>query len=307
MTSPHWDILGIGNAAVDELILLDSFPAPDSKMPVRGFQRQGGGLTATALVAAARLGANAAFCSLVGFDELSEFTLADLAAEGVDTAPCVRDEQGVPYHAFILVERAGQTRTILYQPGVVEPPVEAVTPGLISSTRVLFFDHHAPMSGAKAARLARERGIPVVADIESERVPNLDELLELPDHLILGLAFSRRVTGLAEPEEIARALFRPGRACAAVTAGARGCWFCLDGDVVQHQPAYPVEVVDTTGCGDVFHGAYAAALARGEEIPSAVRLASAAAALKATRAGGRAGIPSRAALEEFIKGWQRTG
>lgn len=307
MITPRWDVLGIGNAAVDELILLDAFPAPDSKMPVRGFQRQGGGLTATALVAAARLGAKAAFCSLIGFDELSVFTLEDLAAEGVDTAPCVRNEQGVPYHAFILVERAGQTRTILYQPGVVEPPLEAITPELISSTRVLLFDHHAPAAGAKAARLARERGIPVVADIESERVPNLDELLDLPDHLILGQTFARRLTGLDEPEEMARALFRPGRACAAVTAGARGCWFCADGKTVQHQPAYPVEVVDTTGCGDVFHGVYAAAIARGEEIPRAVRLASAAAAMKATRPGGRAGIPTLTALEEFTRRRQRTG
>ena len=88
MTSPQWDVLGIGNAAVDELIYLDSFPVADTKMPVRAMQRQGGGLVATALVAAARQGARAAFCSLIGYDELSEFTLSDLAADAGIRSGC---------------------------------------------------------------------------------------------------------------------------------------------------------------------------------------------------------------------------
>lgn len=304
----RWDVLAIGNAAVDEILLLEHFPAADSKMPLSAVSRQGGGLAATAAVAAARLGARAAFCSLIGEDELSAYTLAELEREGVDTAPCLRDPRGLPYHAYILVDRAGQTRTILYEHGRVDPPPEHITPALIESCRVLLIDHHAPLAGPRAAALARERGIPVVADVESESIPTLPAFLDLPDHLILGATFARRLTGIDEPAGALRALLAQShapRACTAVTAGARGVWFAGAAGEIRYQPAYPVNVVDTTGCGDVFHGAYAAALARGEKIDQAVRLAAAAAALKATQPGGRAGIPDLPRVLRFLEAHER--
>ena len=300
MDEQRWDILGIGNSAVDELIYLEYFPLPDTKQPILDMRRQGGGLTATALVSAARQGARAAFCSLIGEDELSAFTLADLAAEGVDTSPCLRAPEGVPYHAYILVERSGDTRTILYQPGRVEPPLEHITPGLVSRCRVLFIDHHAPAAGIRAARLASELGIPVVADVEKLETPGLDEFLALSTHLIIGISFAHRLTGKSEAVEMVKALGGPERACCVVTAGREGCWYAERGGPVLHVPAFEVPVVDTTGCGDVFHGVYAAALARGEPAARAVLQATAAAGIKATRPGGRSGIPDRAAVERFL-------
>jgi sulfofructose kinase len=98
-----------------------------------------------------------------------------------------------------------------------------------------------------------------------------------------------------------RALDSPDRACCVVTAGERGCWYAERDGEVHHFPAYQVEVVDTTGCGDVFHGAYAASIARGEPVPTAIRIATATAGLKATQPGGRSGIPTRAAVEAFLK------
>ena len=86
-----------------------------------------------------------------------------------------------------------------------------------------------------------------------------------------------------------------------MTCGAAGSWYRDEAGPPRHQPAFPVSVVDTTGCGDVFHGAYAAALARGLDLAARVRFAAAAAALKATRAGGQAGIPTRAATEAFLQ------
>jgi sugar/nucleoside kinase (ribokinase family) len=68
-----------------------------------------------------------------------------------------------------------------------------------------------------------------------------------------------------------------------------------------HQPAFKVAVVDTTGCGDVFHGVYAATLAQGFDLPTRIRWAAAAAALKATACGGQSGIPKRATVEQFLK------
>jgi sugar/nucleoside kinase (ribokinase family) len=88
--------------------------------------------------------------------------------------------------------------------------------------------------------------------------------------------------------------------CSVVTAGDQGCWYALANGAVQHFPAFPIHAVDTTGCGDVFHGVYAAALSRGESIPHAIQLATAAAGLKATQPGGQPGIPSRATIDQFL-------
>lgn len=300
MNTP-WDILGVGNAAVDELILLDSFPQPDTKVEVRGAQRQGGGLTATALVAAARLGAKTAFCSLIGEDELSAYTLAEMEREGVDCSPCLVRPDGKPFHAWILVDQKGRTRTILYEPGRVEPPPEHITEEMVAKTRVLFIDHHVPKAGLHAARLARERGVPVVADVEHEHMPGLSEFLAEVDHLIVGLGFAGQVTGQHDPAEMARALGGPERACAVVTAGERGCWYVERGGPAVHYPAFQVDVTDTTGCGDVFHGAYAGEISRGESAARAVAVATAAAGLKAAHPGGRAGIPDRAAVARLLE------
>jgi sulfofructose kinase len=126
------------------------------------------------------------------------------------------------------------------------------------------------------------------------------DLMNLVDHLIVGVDFARATTGEAEPRNMVRALTGPNRACCAVTDGGNGCWYAQQGGDVRHFPAFVVAVVDTTGCGDVFHGAYAACLARGDQIDEAIRFASAAAALKATVPGGRAGIPDRGAVLRFL-------
>ena len=156
----------------------------------------------------------------------------------------------------------------------------------------------------RAARVARDSGIPVVADLESAENPQFPELFELVDHLILSRTFAQRVTGHRDPAAAAEHLWASdSRLSAVVTCGGEGCWY-VSADSPQkarHQPAFAVDVVDTTGCGDVFHGAYAASIARGQEVATAIRFASAAAALKATHRGGQAGIPSLAVVEAFLK------
>lgn len=300
MVEKEWDVLGIGNAAVDELIYLDRFPQPDMKMAVRDVQRQGGGLVATALVAAARQGARAAFCSLIGSDELSAFTLDELANENVDCTPCIHTQEGVPYHAWILVDVAEHTRTILYQHGKVEPPLESITDALISRCKVLFIDHHVPSAGLKAARIARRLGIPVVADFEVDGIPGLEDLLANIDHLVLGSAYARRLTSKHDLADVVRSLSNSERASCVITAGDQGCWFSEYGGEIKHFPAYRVQVADTTGCGDVFHGVYAVAIAQGKTVTQAIEVASAAAAIKAGYPGGRTGIPRREQVEHFL-------
>ncbi len=301
MVKRKWDVLGIGNAAIDELIYLDQFPLPDSKIQVREAQHQGGGLVATALVAASRQGVQTAFCSLMGSDELSTFTLTELHKEEVDCSPCVLSEKGRPYHAWILVDVANHTRTILYQPGNVEPPLEKITTSLISSCQVLFIDHHVPQAGLKAAKLARQLGIPVIADLENERLPRFNELLGYIDHLVIGLNFARQITGKHELEDIFQMLDYKNRTACVLTAGDQGCWYSYQGGEILHYPAFKVKVNDTTGCGDVFHGVYAAAIARRESVAQAVELATAAAGLKAMHPGGRLGIPYHDQVKHFLR------
>jgi sulfofructose kinase len=298
----RWDVLGLGIAAVDDLVYLDAYPQPDTKVVVRARQREGGGLTATALVAAARLGARAAYGGVLGDDELSRFTLRELEREGVDCSPVLRKREAEPCHSTVLVDSSTGSRTILASTErVVSRQPDEVQPDLIGQCRLLFVDYTTGHGGLRAVRLAHELGIEVVGDVERFTVPGSEELLNEIDHLIVGIALAALVTGRTEPEDMVWALLGGGRACCAVTAGDRGCWYAGRGGEVHHLPAYRVPVVDTTGCGDVFHGAYAAMVSFGESVDRAIEVASAAAALKATKPGGRAGIPDRESVERFLR------
>jgi sulfofructose kinase len=297
------DVLGIGIAAVDDLVRVPAFPEPDSKVRVSDAIRACGGLGANALVAAARLGGRVAYAGVLGTDEPSDFVLAVLAAEGVDTAGVTRLPEAGPGHSIIVVD--GEGRRIVYSDprrtiagSEVVPP-----PALIRGCRVLLVDHVRVPASLEAARIARGAGIPVVADLERADDPRFAELLALVDHLVIPLAFGRRLTGVSDPAGVLAALRAPGRSTV-LTAGASGAWFLgpAADDRPRHQPAFDVPVVDTTGCGDAFHGAYAAGLAFGLDLPGRVLLAAAVAALAATRLGGQAGLPDRPTVEAFLAG-----
>jgi sulfofructose kinase len=297
----RWDVVGFGVVSVDDLVYVDRYPPYGSKVQVQARQRQGGGLTGTALVAAARLGARAGYCGVLGDDELSRWTLEQFQREGVDCSAVLLQPGARPTQSVVLVELSTAQRTIFFsREGVVARPAEAMDDALIGGTRVLLVDHTNVEGGLAAVAAAHRHGVVVISDIEDERIPGISALIAGVDHLLASAEFGRRVTGQADPAEMVRALARPERACCAITAGERGVWYAERGGPVRWQPALPVQVVDTTGCGDVFHGAYAACIARGEPVEQAMRVAAVAAALKATRLGGRAGIPSRATVEQFL-------
>jgi sulfofructose kinase len=295
------DVLGLGYTAVDELLYFDGYPQADSKMPVRRRERHCGGLAATALVAAARLGCRCAYAGTLGDDDHSRFVIERFREEGVDVAHLRCLPGARPVRSTILVDQTRQTRTILFDlNGVVRVDGDWPPEEVIRAAKVLLVDNSGVEGMIRAARIALNAGIPVVADFESADDPRFPQLLAVADHLILSRDFASKITGAQDPAVATRALWTPGRRAVVVTCGRDGSWSASDRSpgVPSHQPAIAVDAVDTTGCGDVFHGAYAAALVRGETIWNAVRFATVAAGLKATRRGGQAGIPTLAAVEQ---------
>ncbi len=300
--SKRWDMLGMGAVAVDDLIYVDRYPPVDSKIRAQSRKRQGGGLVGTALVAAARLGVKAAYYGILGNNELSDYTLRELEREGVDCSAVQMQKTAEPFYSTIIVVEPTAQRTVLScAAGVVPLQAQDVSVDLITQARVLLIDHSVVEAGLRAVEIAREHHIPVVADIEADRHPKVYDLIPKIDHLIIGIKFARQLTEKTTSEKMVEALAQSGRACSVVTAGKQGCWYAEKKGAVHHFPAFSVEAMDTTGCGDVFHGAYTAALAKGEPVRRCIQIASAAAALKATQPGGRSGIPNWESVEELIQ------
>jgi len=297
-----WDVLGLGCVAVDDLLYVPSFPAADTKLQVLKYERQCGGITGTALVTAARLGARCAFAGLLGLDELSGVIEENFLQEGVDVSFAPRSKDACAVHGVIVVGMETASRNIFYRiDGRVGADDRLPEESIIQSARVLFLDQYGMVGNLRAALIARAAGIPVVADFEDACDPQFPELLRLVDHLVLPYDLAKEITNRESPEEAAVALWHQERHAVVITRGIAGSWFLGKDGVVEHQPAFEIQAVDTTGCGDVFHGAYAAALAQGATLSACVRLASAAAALKATQHGGQRGIPTRKQAEDFLR------
>jgi sugar/nucleoside kinase (ribokinase family) len=297
--SQSFDVLGLGCAAVDDLLYVPSFPAADAKVRVERSARRCGGLTGAALVAAARQGARCAYAGCLGTDELSQYVADDFAREGISTAPAPRLPGAGVVRSVIVVGRDTGSRNIFFQTeGLLGAHDSLPAEEVIRSARVLFIDHYGMRGNLRAARLARAHGVAVVADFEDASAPVFKEVLRLVDHLILSKTFALSITGQPDAPRAALALWRPDRVAVVVTCGAQGCWSVSPGakPAACHHGAFPIKAADTTGCGDVFHGAYAARLARAEPLDNCLRFAAAAAALKAM--GNE--IPRLAEVEAFL-------
>ncbi len=302
--SKVYDVLGLGCATVDDLVVADTYPQQDVKLRVRRLERQFGGLTATALVAAAKLGGKCAFAGMLGEDALSQEIEANFVSYGIDVSGVVHRPESKPIHAVIVVAEDRQTRTIFYE---YDAPTGAAPEGpdedTIRSSRVLFVDHLGLDGGIRAAKIAREAGIPVVGDLEEVHDPKFDELMDLVGHLVISDDFARELTGSDDPAKALFSLWGPGCEAVVITCGRQGAWYCSrDNRSPQFHPAFKVDAVDTTGCGDVFHGAYALALAQSRPIGDRIRFASAAAALTATKVGGQIGAPTLEELNRVLAG-----
>jgi sugar/nucleoside kinase (ribokinase family) len=294
------DLIGFGAVAIDHLLYVDTFPPANVKTYVIRSEQQCGGLTATALVAAQRLGAQCAYAGMLGNNDGSRFVMENMQREGIDVSHVVKRDDAGPIRSVIIVGLDHATRNIFPEhPAVTGAADDQPDASVIRASKVVFVDHLGIAGMIRAAKIARDAGIPVVSDVERD-LPGFAELLALVDHVVTSEDFALRLTQSTQPEEAARKLWTPARRVVAVTCGEAGCFFTEDGATVQHQPAFKVDAIDTTGCGDVFHGAYAAALAKGMPATERIRFASAAAALKATQRGGQAGAPTLAQVQTFL-------
>jgi sugar/nucleoside kinase (ribokinase family) len=301
-----YDVLGAGIAAVDDLIYVSDFPAVDCKIPIHASTRQGGGPACTAIAAVGSLGGRAAYAARFGDNDLSKFIGAALQHHGVDTSPIRDDPAGGPYHSIIVVDGTGH-RNVFYDPALYRVVAANDLPdSLIQSARLFLLDHLTEPSLLPVAEKVRGLGVSILGDIEGQSESAIN-LAALTDYLIVPKAFAIWASNALNPRDACAFLAHTPREATVLTDGSHGGFFSTrTNKEVRHFPAFAVDAIDTNGCGDTFHGAFALAVARDLAIEEAITFASAAAALKAVAAGGeRRGWDALPTLDEVF-GFLRT-
>jgi sulfofructose kinase len=297
----EFDVLGIGCCAVDYVGTLDRLPERDEKKLMDEMRISGGGLNATALVAVSRLGFRAAHLGALGTDPLSGIARSEFEKEGVSTRWISTRAGAGPVFAFVVVEQTTGTRTIYVSTSdVYNLKPEDIPEEAVRSANVLLIDDFQPVGSIRAAEIAREHGIPVVLDAEGPGSPHARRLIELSDYCAVGEAYALKWSGKHSIPKAAQHILDAGPSNVIITRGDRPM-HVLTEEKEFEQPAFPAEVVDTTGCGDVFHGSLAAAVSAGWHLPKCVEFAAAVAALKCRALGGRAGIPYYQETIRFLK------
>jgi ribokinase len=292
-------VVGIGQCACDLIGALAVYPQVDQKSELQHLNIEGGGPVASALVALRRLDISCAIRGRIGGDDFGDRIRAGLVTEGVDCNGLYVDRNGSSQVAFIVVDDAGR-RTIFCHRGNSRPlQADDIDPEQIAAARILHLDGQQSDAALAAARIARDHGVVTVLDGGTLRDQTWP-LLPLIDHLVVSEAFARQYAGAGTPEQQLAQLLETGAQAAVITAGPAGCWGQEPGCAVQHQPAFSLPVVDTTGCGDAFHGGYIYGLLQGWGLVERMRFAAAVAALKTRDFGGRRALPALAEVEAFL-------
>ena len=293
-------VIGLGQCSLDILGCVPCYPAMDSKVDLTDTLIQGGGPVATALVALARLGEKTAFVGRVGDDDFGLRIRLGLQEEGVDCRYLLTDSGATSQFSFIAVDQHHGSRNIFCHRGSASPLGEDDFPAVsLRDSRILHLDGSHPGAAVAAARWARQSGMVVVLDGGSWR-PELEPLLPYIEHLVVSEAFAKAFCPGSSPQHALKLLMVYGAQAVTVTLGAKGSWTLSRTGTMFHQPAFDVTVVDTTGCGDVFHGGYIYGLLQCWPLNCTIRFAAACAAIKATALGGRSAIPGLAMVNRFL-------
>lgn len=295
----RFDVVGIDSPCVDLAVNVENFPEANHGERVRNVSWQGGGKVATGLVAAARLGAKAAIIGNVGTDIYGTFIEEDFKRHGIDTEHLLKREGKTTHFDIVVSDRKTGGRSILYYPGTEESLREEELPLEYLQNTSYFYLAVLNETTVKAASLAKEAGARIIMDADSG-VHDLMEHISLIDIFIGSEFLYHSLFEKGGYEENCRKLMDKGPEVVIFTLGEKGCrGVCKEGYF--EIPAYRVEVVDTVGAGDVFHGAFAAGLLKDWPIAEIARFASAVSAVKCTRIGGRAGIPDEKTVMDFME------
>jgi sulfofructose kinase len=292
------DIVGVGLNATDTLIGVSPYPASGSKVEVRSASILPGGQVASAMVACQRWGLRARYVGKLGDDAAADLHCAEFGKAGVETK-IITARACASQQAFILVEGSGE-RTVLWKRDerlTLRP--EELRKEWITDARAVHLDGHDTAAAITAAGWAKEAGIPVVADLD-ELYPGVEGLIEKVDYLIVSRNIPGELTGKTDLRESLMAIRREyGCRLTAATLGQDGV-VAWDGKDFCYRPAYRVEVVDTTGAGDIFHAGFIYGLLRGATLEQTLDFACAAAALNCTGTGARGGIQAVSRIEDLV-------
>lgn len=286
----RFDAICIGYTALDYLGVVPHFPRENHKLEMVRFVIQGGGPAATAAVTMKRLGLSVGLVAKVGGDLFGRRMRDELQAEGVDVSAVIEEPEAVSQFAFIMVDERTADRTILWTRGnLTSLGPDDIDLETIAASRGLLVDSLEPAAAEAAARAANERGIPVVIDAGTLR-DGISDALPFCDYIVASEVFSGQIAKGKGVDAALEAILAYGPKGAVVTLGERGCT-AHDGNRRIEVPGFAIETVDTTGAGDVFHGAFLYAILRQWDLHRACVFSNAVAALKCTELGGRKGIP----------------
>lgn len=292
-------VLCIGQAVQDFVFSVDAMPATADKYRAVDFEAPGGGPAATAAVAISRLGGAARLAARVGDDLLADIIVTELENYGVDCRLVRRMSGRRSSVSAVLVDDAGERMIVNYLDSSMEPDAEWLHAYAPLDVAAILTDTRWPEGALLGLNLARRNGLPAILDADLP-VPKDGELVRAATHVAFSASGLADYSGIEDPEEALRSVKGQTDAWCCVTLGSWGTLFIEDGEL-NRLPAFDVSVRDTLGAGDVWHGAFALALATGKETGDAVTFASAAAAVKVQNGGGRAGCPTRDDVEHFLQ------
>lgn len=291
-------IITLGISVLDEVFTLPGALVAGEKHRAARLATVIGGTATNAARAIARLGGSVGLITRLGADDAADVVCRTLAAEGIDLSLARRMPGCKTSRSAILIEPGGNRTIANYLDSALPDAADWLPEALSAETRAVLADVRWEAGSAHLFRLARAAGVPAVLD--GDRAPQNPALLDLATHVIFSSQGLTEITGIADCAAALTAFAASRSGFYAVTDGENGV-FTFEYGQVKHYPAFPITPVDTLGAGDVWHGAFTLALAEGQEIPAAIRFASAAAALKCTRPGGGDGAPSRAEVVAFLK------
>lgn len=303
MNEKHLDLVGLGASTIDLLTVVERFPAGREAQPAAAMTIQGGGPVATAVVAAARLGAKTAMIDSIGDDWAGERVLQEFQQEGIRTDTIDVQHGHTTSISNILVAAESGARAIMFLPASVsELALSESQKEAIRSARMIHLNGRHWNACQEAVELAKQQNVRISFDGGANRFkPEMKALVPLTDVCIVAKEFAERYTGEKELSTSAELLLAEGPEIAVVTNGREGSWVCTREGLSFHQPAFLFpQTIDTTGCGDSYHGAFLAGLLRGLTVRQAAALASAVAGMNTQSLGGRAGLPDLESVTKYL-------